>query len=51
MIPNKDFTYCTSKDCKYKKSCKRNMNLYNFNKDELYWFMERCEKYVSNGIN
>ena len=37
-----DKTYCTSKECK--KKCWRHESNWEFEKDGLYWFMERCEE-------
>lgn len=37
-----DKTYCISERCKNK--CWRHKDNWEFEKDGLYWFMERCEE-------
>ena len=37
-----DKTYCTSEICKNK--CDRHKDKWEFEENELYWFMEMCEK-------
>lgn len=39
---NKDTTYCVSNNCKDK--CWRHKDNFEFEKNENYWFMEKCEK-------
>ena len=37
-----DKTYCASKECK--KKCWRHESNWEFEENELYWFMDRCEE-------
>lgn len=39
---SKDVTYCTNQDCK--KKCWRHVSHYRFNDEEMYWYMETCNR-------